>query len=137
HDPPVVDVERVEHLERQLRVLHGGDGERGDDDHLGGRLDHLEVELAEVRGGVDDDEVEAAPQLVHHGADMVGGDQVGQLRADRCQQHPDPLGTGGQHLIEQLAVDRAAGLDQVGDAAGVVQVEEHADIAELQVEVDQ
>ena len=55
-----------EHLEGELGVLDGRDGQRGDHQHPLGQLDDLEVELGEVAGAVDDDVVERAAQLGDH-----------------------------------------------------------------------
>src|SRR5207248_7752656 len=122
-----------EDLERQLGVLDRGDAERGHYYHPVGVVQHLQVDLAQVAAAVHDDVVEHLAQLGEDPAHVVDRDQVGQLRADRGQEDLDPDGPVHHHLPDEFLVHVLDVLDQVGDPLRVVQVEEHADVPELEV----
>src|SRR6202023_4162997 len=131
------DGQRVEDLQGQLGVLDRRDAQGGDHHHAVGVVEHLEVDLAEVGAAVDDDVVEHLAQLAEDAPDVVDGDQVGELRADRWEQNLDPEGAVHHDLANEVGIHVVDVLDQIGDPLRVIQVEEHTNVAELQVEVDQ
>ena len=100
-------------------------------------VENLQVDLAEVGAAIDDDVVEDFAELTENATNVVNGDQVGEFRADRRQQHLYASRPIHHDLTDEIGVHVVDVLDQVGDSLRVVQVQEHADVAKLEVQVDE
>src|SRR5207253_7589253 len=127
----------VQNFEGQLGVLDRRNAERGDDRDPIGVVQDLQVDLTQMGAAVDDEVVEHLAELAENAAHVVDGDQVRQLRADRGQQHLDAVGAVDHDLPDEVRIHVVDVFDQVGNALGVVEVQQYADVAELQVEIDQ
>ena len=137
HEASRVDLEHPHDRLEQPGVLHPRRTQVGDHQDLVGHFDEVQADLAEVGGGVHHDAVVGAPQLLDQGPQVLGGDVIGQLGADRRGQHPHAAGPVHHHLLDHVVIRHRVVGRQVGDGALGRDVQEDADVAELQRAVQQ
>ena len=130
--------EQVERLDADLQVLDARDVHARDEQDVVGLLDQREHDVVEVRRHVDDDEVEHPPQHADDADHLLGRDLVARRRLDRRAQHAQRRRfVRREQAVHQLLV---GGLDRAGGVGRRVQrrdAEQHRDVAELQVAVDE
>ena len=76
-------------------------------------------------------------QLVDDPCHSIRIDRWDGREVVRGEQHSDPGGVTNEDLVHERRVDRVDVVQQVGDAVGASQVERDADVAELEVKIDQ
>ena len=128
-------VQQVQHLHRQLEVLHRRQIKRGEKQQYIGAVEGGDGELVERRGSVDDDVCEPSRQLVEHRADDVVADLLLLVRSHRGDDHLKPWRVRREKAIDDLVVHRGPGTRHVGDRAGREKLQSDADIPEAEIEV--
>ncbi|EAU68318.1 hypothetical protein STIAU_5795, partial [Stigmatella aurantiaca DW4/3-1] len=154
HDEDVVEhvvqvlLQALHRLEQQLQAVEGQEvGEHRDEQVRGGH-ERIQVEQAEGRGRVEDDDVVAGLHLlervaqleltaghghqrqVHRGHAQVGGDEV-QVGQGGLLNHLGQGRLAHQHVLERLLVVLALVAQALGGVALAVQVDEQHRVAQL------
>ena len=129
--------EQTEGLDADLQVLDARDVHARDEEDVVGLFEQREHDVVEVRGHVDDDEGAHRAQHADDAEHLLGRDRVGGRRLDRCRQHAQAgRRVGREEAVHQRdvgLVDRGRG---VGRRVRRRDAEQHGDVAELKVAVD-
>src|SRR4029079_6821698 len=120
-----------------LHVLQAGQVERAEHDDQVGLVDGRDHAGGERRRRVDHDDVVRGAGEVEDGGDVLGRDRVGLVGPYRREQDVHAVPGARGEPAQTLGVHRAAGRGQVVDRVLRLDAENDADVAELQVEVDQ
>src|SRR5579859_2330367 len=131
------DSQPLEDPQRQLRLLHRREAEVDQHHDAAGPLQCLQRHLPEVRAGVDHDVVEAGLEDLQDRPGVLGGDQVGELRALGAEEDLEPARRLGHQRLDELAVDVGKGLHDLVDVPARIEAEEHPEVTELEVEVEE